>query len=55
MRAEEMAARGVEIIALASCVKNGNPLCFPCPHADTIKVAMEKKIGDKVKILDYTH
>jgi predicted metal-binding protein len=48
-------ARGVEVIALASCIKNGNPICFPCPHAEAMKTAIIKKIGDKVKILDYTH
>lgn len=45
----------MKVIALASCIKNGNPLCFPCPHADVMKEAIVKKLGDKVKILDYTH
>lgn len=55
MRAEELVTRGAEVIALASCIKNGNPLCFPCPHAEVMKAAILKKVGDKVKFLDYTH
>lgn len=55
IRAEELLARGAEVIALASCIKNGNPLCFPCPHAEVMKAAIIKKVGDKVQLLDYTH
>jgi predicted metal-binding protein len=55
IRAEELVARGAEVLALASCIKNGNPLGFPCPHAEIMKEAILKKVGDKVKFLDYTH
>lgn len=54
-RAEELVARGAEVIALASCIRNGNPIGFPCPHAAVMKEAILKKVGDKVKFLDYTH
>ena len=50
-----MIERGVEIIVLASCIKNGNPIGFPCPHRETMKEAISKKAGEKIKIMDYTH
>jgi predicted metal-binding protein len=55
MRAEELVKRGADVIALASCIKNGNPLAFPCPHAGVMEAAILKKVGDKVKFLDHTH
>jgi predicted metal-binding protein len=54
-RAAVMIERGVEIIVLASCIKNGNPIGFPCPHRETMKEAISKKAGEKIKIMDYTH
>jgi len=47
--------RGAEIIAFASCMRKGNPIGFPCPHFQTIKEAVEKKVGPSVKIIDWTH
>lgn len=54
-RAAEMVKRGADTIVLASCITRGNPIGYPCPHAEQIKEAIEKKLGDKVKIIDYTH
>lgn len=54
-RAKIMVDRGVEVIAFASCMSKGNPIGMPCPHFDQIKAAVERKIGDSVEILDYTH
>ncbi|WP_066636052.1 CGGC domain-containing protein [Desulfolucanica intricata] len=54
-RAEEIVKRGGDTIVLASCITKGNPIGFPCPHAKQIKEAIEKKLGDKVKIIDFTH
>lgn len=55
LRAQEMVKRGADTIVLASCITRGNPIGYPCPHADKIKEVLTKKLGDKVKILDYTH
>ncbi len=54
-RAKMLVDRGAEIIALASCMRKGNPIGFPCPHFQTIKEAVEKKVGPSVKIIDWTH
>lgn len=54
-RAAEMVKRGADTIALASCIKKGTPIGFACPHADQMKAAIEKKVGDSIKIMDYTH
>lgn len=54
-RAKMLVGRGAEIIALASCMRKGNPIGFPCPHFQTIKEAVEKKVGASVKIIDWPH
>ncbi|AFV23644.1 Protein of unknown function CGGC region [Methanolobus psychrophilus R15] len=54
-RAAEMVRRGADTIALASCITRGNPIGFACPHAEQIKTAIEKKIGDSIRLIDYTH
>ena len=54
-RAKMLVDRGAEIIALASCMRKGNPIGFPCPHFQTIKEAVEKKVGPSIKIIDWTH
>ena len=54
-RAAEMVKRGADTIALASCIFRGTPIGFPCPHAEQMKNAIEKKVGDSIKIIDYTH
>ncbi len=54
-RAEEMVKRGADTIVLASCITKGTPMGFPCPHAKQIKAVMEKKLTNKIKIIDFTH
>lgn len=54
-RAVQMVERGAEAIALASCIRKGNPISFPCPHAAQMEEAIRKKVGEKAKILDYSH
>lgn len=54
-RAAEMVKRGADTIVLASCITRGNPISFPCPHREKIKEAIINKVGDKIKIIDYTH
>lgn len=54
-RAAEMVKRGADTIVLASCITRGNPIGFACPHAHVMKESIEKKLGDTIKIIDYTH
>lgn len=54
-RAAEMVRRGADTIALASCITKGNPIGFPCPNAQAMKEAIQKEIGDGIRIIDYTH
>jgi len=54
-RAAEMVKRGADTIVLASCIFKGTPIGFPCPHAQIIKDAIVRRLGDTVKIIDYTH
>lgn len=54
-RAAELVKRGADTIALASCITKGNPISFPCPHAEMIQTAIAKKIGSDITILEYTH
>lgn len=54
-RAKTLVDRGAHMIAFASCIYKGTPIGFPCPHAEPMKQAIRKKIGDEITILDYTH
>ncbi len=54
-RAKMMVDRGAGAIVFASCMKNGNPIGFPCPHFAAIKEAVEKKLGPGIRIIDWTH
>jgi len=51
----EMVKRGADTIVLASCITKGNPIGFACPYAEKIKETIAKKLGDTIKIIDYTH
>jgi predicted metal-binding protein len=55
MRAKMMAARGAEAIVLASCIGRGVPAGATCPHFQTMKEDIEKKLGAEVKVIDWTH
>lgn len=54
-RTQEMVNRGADTIVLASCITKGNPIGFKCPHAEQMLEAIRKKLGDEIKIIDYTH
>ncbi|OGS25444.1 MAG: CGGC domain-containing protein [Elusimicrobia bacterium RIFOXYB2_FULL_50_12] len=54
-RAKMMVERGAQAITFASCIKKGNPIGFPCPHFDKMKEATEKKLGQDIKIITWTH
>ncbi|WP_243345407.1 CGGC domain-containing protein [Parabacteroides sp. FAFU027] len=54
-RAKMMVERGAEVIAFASCIFKGTPIGFACPHAEQIRSAVSKKVGEEIQILDYTH
>lgn len=54
-RAAEMVKRGADTIVLASCITRGNPIGFPCPYAEKMKAAIVKKLGESIRIIDYTH
>jgi len=54
-RAKMLIDRGAEAIVFASCVFKGAPIGYPCPHAEQMKSAIIKKVGNTIKILDYTH
>lgn len=54
-RAAMLAQRGAEVVALASCLKKGSPLGFPCPHVEAISKAVKSKLPENVVFLDWTH
>ena len=54
-RAKMMVDRGAEVIVFASCMRNGNPIGFPCPHFDMIKDAVGKALGSRARVIDWTH
>lgn len=54
-RVAEMTKRGADTIVFASCIFKGTPIGFPCPNAQVMKDAIVRKLGDTVKIIDYTH
>ncbi len=54
-RAMEMVKRGADTIVFASCITKGNPINFPCPHAQAMMEAVRKKVGGSVTIIEYTH
>ena len=54
-RSAEMVRRGADTIALASCITRGNPIGFPCPHAEQMKAAIEREVGQEIRLIDYTH
>lgn len=55
LRAKLLIDRGADTIALASCIKLGTPLGYPCPFARKLEELVQKQCGDKVRLLDHTH
>ncbi len=54
LRARELAKRGADTIAFASCIQKGTPIGYPCPFANKMKTIIQNAVPD-LKILDYTH
>ncbi|MDL2319701.1 CGGC domain-containing protein [Alistipes sp. OttesenSCG-928-B03] len=54
-RAKMLVDRGAEVIALASCISKGTPIGFPCPNAEQMETAIRKKIGEDIKLINFTH
>ena len=54
-RAKMLKEHGAEVIVMASCMTLGTPMGFPCPHKDLILDAVRRKLGDEVRVLEYTH
>jgi len=54
-RAKLMVDRGAEAIVFASCISKGNPIGVACPHFAAMREAIVKKVGDEIKIIDWTH
>ena len=55
LRARLLVERGADTIAFASCIQKGTPIGYPCPFAKKMKELIEKDLGGKVQLLDYTH
>lgn len=54
-RAKMMVDRGAEVIVFASCITNGNPIGFPCPHFERIKDSVKKILSNNILLLEWTH
>ena len=55
LRARLLAERGADTIAFASSIQKGTPIGYPCPFAKKMKELIEKDLGGRVQLLDYTH
>jgi len=55
LRAREMAERGADTIVFASCITRGNPIGMPCPFEKRMREAVQKDLGEDIKIITYTH
>jgi len=54
-RVKMMLERGANVIAFASCMKNGNPTGFACPHFQQIEKSVKDNISAEITVLDWTH
>ncbi|NCC84080.1 MAG: CGGC domain-containing protein [Clostridia bacterium] len=54
-RAKMLVERGAQAIVFASCISKGNPIGMPCPHYQEMKEAVIRKVGDGVRIIEWTH
>lgn len=55
LRAREMIEHGADTIVFASCIQRGNPIGYPCPFAKKMKDTVVNDIGERIRIIDYTH
>lgn len=53
-RAKMMAARGADVIVLASCMKKGTPIGMPCPHFEIIKKALQETLPEGA-LIEFSH
>lgn len=54
-RAALLVERGAKAIVFGSCITKGNPIGYPCPHYANMRDAIIKKIGNEIKIIEWTH
>lgn len=54
-RAQMLVDRGAEVIVLASCIGQGNPIGFPCPNKGLMVRAIRNKVGENIPVLEYSH
>lgn len=54
-RAQLLADRGAEAIVLASCMAKGTPIAFPCPFLETIRAAVERRLGPGIPVVSGSH
>jgi predicted metal-binding protein len=56
-RAKMMVEKGAEAIVLGSCMTKDNipEGTFACPNIEKIKEILNRTVGDKVQIIDWTH
>ncbi len=55
LRVNELIRRGADTIVFASCIVKGTPMGYPCPFNKKIRDLVQTAVGDKVRILEYTH
>lgn len=53
-RVNKMVRLGADAVALASCLKIGTPIGFPCPYLQQISNCIVSKHKD-IKFFDWTH
>lgn len=54
-RAQMMVDRGAEAIVLASCMSKGTPIGFPCPFLESIRTAIERRLGSNIPLILGSH
>ncbi len=54
-RAKILVDRGAQVMVFASCISRGNPVGMPCPHFKLMRQAIEQRVGDEIRIIDWTH
>ena len=55
LRARELVNRGADSIAFASCIQKGTPIGYACPFAKRMKDVIQHDLGDRIRLIDYTH
>lgn len=54
-RARKMIRAGADTIVLASCITKVSSDWHFCPYAEQIKDEVKGKLGDKVRVIEYSH